>query len=184
MSKAIKIRGQWISLELILTVKAVDSRQLGKIKRLLGKSVKTLEKFLQGRDFEVSKKSQSEILLSLTICGDRRITSLNNNYRDKNRRTDVLSFPVHETLRKSEMSSQQKVFLFNAPSVHLGDIFVCCEVAKKQSKEFGVTFEQEVVYLFCHGFLHLLGFDHEASFAEDRLMRNFEDRLTKSILVY
>ena len=79
--------------------------------------------------------------------------------------TDVLSFPVYETLRSNSES-----FIEPGPVVHLGDIFICREVALRQAKEFKITFEEEFLHLFIHGFLHLCGYDHEMSKEEEELM--------------
>jgi probable rRNA maturation factor len=65
--------------------------------------------------------------------------------------------------------------------VNLGDIFICREVALRQSKEFNVTLEEEILHLFIHGVLHLCGFDHEISEKEEVIMCEHEDMLVKQI---
>jgi len=110
--------------------------------------------------------------LSMTLCGRVKIQSYNKKYRAKDKATDVLSFPLCENLRK---------YSEKAPFLSLGDIFICHEVARRQAKIFKLSYEDEVIHLLTHGFLHLLGFDHELSDIEDRLMRDLEEKLIKKI---
>lgn len=116
------------------------------------------------------------VTLNLTLCGKVKIKSLNRDYRSINKVTDVLSFGIHDNLRTD---NKMKQFL---PSViNLGDIFICKEVATRQALEFDITYEQEILHLATHGFLHLLGFDHEISLKEEKLMESFEAELIKTI---
>jgi probable rRNA maturation factor len=112
----------------------------------------------------------------MTLCGKTKIRSLNQIYRRKDYATDVLSFPVHENLR-FDRSVQEK----NPPTLELGDLVICRDVAKKQAREFGVSYEQEIIHLAVHGFLHLLGFDHEISRKEEIIMEGLEADLVKKI---
>ena len=137
------------------------------------------------QDFLMSSKSNclglglfgvSQIEIDLTLCGSYKIKSLNSKYRNKPKTTDVLSFPVYESLRSNSES-----FMEPGPVVHLGDIFICREVALRQAKEFKITFEEEFLHLFIHGFLHLCGFDHEISKEEEELMFDLEEKLLDKI---
>lgn len=121
-------------------------------------------------------KGVKEIFLNVTLCGNTKIKSLNREYRNKDKVTDVLSFGVHENLRPD-----LGPFLANLPELELGDIFICKEVAKKQAHEFDITYEMEVIHLLVHGFLHLLGYDHEISEKEEMIMEKEEAKLVKSI---
>jgi probable rRNA maturation factor len=121
-------------------------------------------------------KSVNEVSMNLTLCGKIKIKNLNNKFRAKNKITDVLSFGVHENLRPDK-----KPFFKNSPFLDLGDIFICKEIAVKQSKMFEISYEQEVLHLATHGFLHLLGFDHEISLKEEKIMESNEDALIKAI---
>lgn len=119
---------------------------------------------LKGRQFE----------FSITICGEQKIRSLNNTYRQKNKITDVLSFPVHDNLRQEGWDN-------DFGPCHLGDIIICFEVAKRQASEYKVSIEQELLHLAVHGLLHLCGFDHEISAAENKVMVGLEQKLIKQI---
>lgn len=102
--------------------------------------------------------SLEEKELSVLLVNDRKIKSLNQSFRDKNKPTDVLSFPQFEDAEGFD-------------SILLGDVVVSLETAERQAKEHGLTFEEEVVLLITHGLLHLLGYDHEISAKEEKRMQ-------------
>lgn len=121
-------------------------------------------------------KSVKIVSLNLTLCGKTKIKSLNTKYRAISKVTDVLSFGVHENLRPDYKKKQVLPF-----EIELGDIFICKEVATKQAKEFDISYEQELFHLLTHGFLHLLGFDHEISPKEEKIMESHEAEIIKMI---
>lgn len=112
--------------------------------------------------------------LHVSLVGDQKMKSLNRDYRDKDKTTDVLSFPVYENIRGGEE------FLMGA--VELGDIFISYPVLKKQAKEFKISEENEFFHLLVHGFLHLLGYDHELSDEEEKIMESYEKKLVDKIV--
>ena len=118
----------------------------------------------------------SHVEVDLVLCGAFKIKTLNSSYRDKPKVTDVLSFPVYDTLR-----SNAEDFVEPGPVVHLGDIFICKDVALRQAKEFGISIEEEILHLFIHGFLHLCGYDHDLSRKEEKLMFGLEEELLDKI---
>jgi probable rRNA maturation factor len=63
----------------------------------------------------------------------------------------------------------------------LGDLVICKEKALSQAREFEITYEQEVVHLAVHGFLHLIGFDHEVSPKEEKIMEAHENELVGQV---
>jgi len=90
--------------------------------------------------------------LSVLLADDRKIRTLNKQYRGQDRATDVLSFSQNEEEEE------------NKPNSHLlGDVVISTVTAKRQTAEHGLTLEEEIVLLLIHGILHLLGFDHERS---------------------
>lgn len=117
-----------------------------------------------------------EVSLSVVLCGRTKIRTLNRQYRQKDYVTDVLSFPIYENLRPDK-----KVRRKNPPLVELGDLVICKEKARVQAREFKITYEQEIIHLAVHGFLHLLGFDHEKSLKEEKIMENYEAKLVSEI---
>jgi probable rRNA maturation factor len=110
---------------------------------------------------------------NVTLCGDHKMRALNNQFRYKDKTTDVLTLALYEDLRSGEE------FIFQ--EVELGDIFISSPVMEKQAKEFKVSVENEFFHLMVHGFLHLLGFDHEISQAEEKLMESYESLIIKKI---
>jgi probable rRNA maturation factor len=110
---------------------------------------------------------------NVTLCGDTKMKRLNSMFRQKEKTTDVLTLALYENIRGGEE------FLLN--ELELGDILISGPVMKKQAKEYNVTVEQEFFHLLIHGFLHLLGFDHEISQKEEELMQKLEKKIIDKI---
>lgn len=125
-------------------------------------AVLTTENF--GKDAEVS----------VTFVSNQEIRNLNKTYRNKDAETDVLSFPL-----TSEDGTQEK----NAETgaILLGDVVISLEMAVKQAQMFGHSLEREVGYLTVHSMLHLLGYDHETSPLEERIMREKEEAVLEKL---
>ncbi len=100
---------------------------------------------------------------SLLICDNSFIQQLNQQYRQKNYSTDVLSFAFDD----------DSEFIIQGSS--LGDIVISSETALSQSQEFEVSYEEEFARLTIHGLLHLLGFDHELGDEEEKEMFELQD---------
>lgn len=145
-----------------------------KLKKYLLACTNSISFFLHNKKHGLGWKDSQfiEISCSITLVGKSKIKSLNRDYRNKDKITDVLSFGVHEELRYEKMPD---AFL------ELGDIFICKEVALSQSKEFKISFEEEIIHLLFHGILHLLGFDHELSDEEELLMEGKEKFLLEQM---
>ena len=108
--------------------------------------------------------------VSVTFCSAEYIHELNNKYRNVDRPTDVLSFPMYENGEFDDAECQ-----LGAP---LGDIVISIPRAKEQAEELGNSFVREVAFLTVHSTLHLLGYDHERSKEDDEL----QCRLQKEII--
>ncbi len=135
------------------------------------KLVNDLKNLLKIIEREFKFKGISQLELSLTLCGKKRIRSLNRMYRKKDKITDVLSFPVYDSFLEKKLSGY----------IGLGDIFICLDVAKTQAKEFKISVREELIHLFVHGFLHLLGYDHEISKKEEKKMFALESKLISQL---
>lgn len=81
--------------------------------------------------------------LSVALSDDAQVRALNRDYRQKDKSTNVLSFPVAE------------------PTPLLGDIVLALETVQREAKEKSISFEDHLTHLVIHGFLHLQGYDHE-----------------------
>ena len=106
--------------------------------------------------------------ISLTFVTDGRIRELNAEYRGIDRPTDVLSFPAFSDREEAERSC------FGG-RVPLGDIVISLEWAEAQAAEYGHSLTREACFLAVHSVLHLLGYDHERSEEEERLMFEKQD---------
>lgn len=93
---------------------------------------------------------EDECELSCIVVGVDKIHEINREYRHIDRPTDVISFAYED----------DEIFEIEGMTRELGDIFICLEKAKEQAKEYGHSFEREFCFLFTHGLLHLLGYDH------------------------
>lgn len=105
------------------------------------------------------ERVRNDCELSVTLCDNAFIHSLNRKHRGVDRPTDVLSFPLYE---KEELAA-----LPEEEPIELGDIVLSLERAREQAEEIGNTFYKEVAFLTIHSTLHLLGYDHERSPEDD-----------------
>jgi probable rRNA maturation factor len=99
--------------------------------------------------------------VSLVLAGDRLLRRLNRDYRGRDRPTDVLSFPG------------------DGGDAGLGDVVISVETARRNARRLGRTLLQELDVLALHGFLHVLGHDHES---DDGTMDRLERRLRQRLL--
>ena len=108
-----------------------------------------------------------KVSLSLLLSNNKNIKRLNKNFRNKNKSTDILSFP---SSKKTKISK----------NTYLGDIIISYEYLEKPKSQDLKLFKQKVLKLFIHGFLHLLGFDHKKNNDYFKMLRE-EDILYKHI---
>lgn len=92
--------------------------------------------------------------ISITFTDNENIRQLNNEFRNIDRATDVLSFPMDD----------------EGDEVVLGDVVISLEKAKEQAEEYGHSLEREISFLCVHSCLHLLGYDHETSEEDEKEM--------------
>ena len=93
--------------------------------------------------------------VSISFVTDEAIAELNERYRHKEGPTDVLSFVCDGV--DDDLSAMT---LAEDPVYELGDVVIAPDVASRQTREFGTTFEEEISLLLVHGLLHLCGYDH------------------------
>lgn len=110
---------------------------------------------------------KKNVEVSVLFVDDEKIKILNKKYRNLNRSTDVLSFPMFDDFN---FESDGRGF------VVLGDVVISTQTAVRQAKEYGHSIEREIAFLFVHSMLHLLGYDHETSEFNLKLMR-FKEKL-------
>jgi len=126
-------------------------------------------------DFSVDKKTFSTVAkkvlsgenkeredVSVAIVGKEEIKNLNKKFRKKNKPTDVLSFLLNE-------------------KQYLGEIIICPEVVKENAEKYKVSVKSEMLKVFVHGILHLLGYDHEKSEVEAEEMEKKQEKYLSKV---
>lgn len=105
-----------------------------------------------------------EIEVSVTLVDKEEIHRLNREFRDVDRPTDVLSFPMMEYEEPSDFTCtsflQSKTISPETGELLLGDIVICSQVVCEQAKEYGHSELREFSFLVVHSLLHLFGYDH------------------------
>lgn len=108
--------------------------------------------------------------VSVTFVDNDTIRELNREYRGIDRPTDVLSFPLWEPNEEWIIDEEEEF-------VPLGDIVISIPKAKEQAEEYGHSLKREIGFLAVHGFLHLLGYDHETVDEEKEMFKRQEEIL-------
>ena len=118
---------------------------------------------------------ENDVEVSVTFVDDEGIRELNKKFRNMDKPTDVLSFPLLDYEGESEEP------FFDELCHNLGDIVISLERAMAQANEFGHSFEREVAFLTAHSMLHLLGYDHELSDEDDADMRRRQNAIMERL---
>lgn len=123
-------------------------------------------------------KLQGEAIVEVTLTDAETIRELNTETRGIDRPTDVLSFPMLETIDIFDQTHYPYSYDAECGAVRIGSIVICREIAVRQGEEYGHGTEREIAYLFTHGLLHLLGYDHETQEEEQEMTETAERILT------
>ena len=110
--------------------------------------------------------------LSVIFVEPEQIHQINRGYRKIDAPTDVISFALQD-------DGQQD--LFAGQEYELGDIFINVRAMRKQAKEYGHSIRREACFLFCHGLLHLMGYDHQNK-EEETEMFSLQDVILDEIV--
>lgn len=113
---------------------------------------------------------KKNVVLEVSLVSSVKMKLLNKKFRKMNTPTDVLSFEI------------PKQFIHNNFQF-LGDIVICDSIAKKQSRKYKHSIQNEFTILIVHGLLHLLGFDHEKSNVRATKMMKIESKILKKLKV-
>lgn len=133
--------------------RTVDFPECGyEFKMLLRRAVETTLRY-EGFEYDAE--------VSITLCDNAYIRALNNKFREKDKHTDVLSFPIYD------FSLEDADEVYDGTPITLGDIVISVERAREQAGELAHSFEEEAQFLTIHSMLHLLGYDHERSEEDD-----------------
>jgi len=110
-----------------------------------------------------------KISLSLLLSNNKCIKKLNKHFRNKNKATDILSFPLNE---KKKILKQ----------TYIGDIVISYDFIDKPKSQDSKVFKQKLIKIFIHGFLHLLGFDHVKNKDYIKMLK-VEKQIYKSVIL-
>jgi probable rRNA maturation factor len=158
----------------------LNSSDLSSLEKFLSNLGKTFELFITaGTLAELYIENDSPITeLTIHLCNDVEIKKLNMEHRDIDKVTDVLSFPMNEDLRYEDNWP-----MFIHDTLNLGDVFICKDVAVEQAKKFNLSFNEEFIHLAVHGFLHVIGYDHEESVEEEEVMETQEKNIIEEVSI-
>jgi metalloprotein, YbeY family len=110
-----------------------------------------------------------EAEVSVTVVDDKEIQEINKTYRNIDKATDVLSFPMYQYEKAADFDNlDDSAFNPESGELLLGDIVISAEKVTAQAKEYGHSREREFAFLLVHSMLHLLGYDHMEE--EERLV--------------
>ncbi len=120
------------------------------------------------------EENLKNLYISITLTNPENIQKINKEYRNIDRATDVLSFPMFE---KNEIKEVCKMNMEGQEV--LGDVIISIEQVKKQAEEYGHSFERELAYMAVHGFYHLMGYDHMEENEKKEMREKEENILSK-----
>lgn len=115
---------------------------------------------------------EDDVEVSCVLVEDERIHEINREYRHIDRSTDVISFA---------MEDNDQFYVEGMPRT-LGDIFISVDHAKKQAEEYGHSLRREMCFLFTHGILHLLGYDHMTD-EQEKEMFGLQDQILGALSI-
>ena len=108
---------------------------------------------------------QGEYITDVTIVNNKTIHKINREFRNVDRPTDVISFAFLDDQKEKELKGGP---------INLGQIIISFEKAEEQAKEYGHSLKREMIFLFVHGMLHLLGYDHMKE-EDEKVMFKLQD---------
>tara|TARA_S200000501_G_scaffold164011_1_gene154588 strand:+ start:275 stop:736 length:462 start_codon:yes stop_codon:yes gene_type:complete len=111
---------------------------------------------------------KKKISLTLLLSNNRNIKKLNKNFRNKNKPTDVLSFPFNNKIKISKKT-------------YIGDIIISYNFMNKLKSQNQKNFREKLIKTFIHGFLHLIGFDHIKDIDYKKMLKE-EEYIYKSVI--
>ena len=140
----------------------------------IGKNTKT-SKMIKEVVQECFKEEKigENVILTITLTGPDQIKKINKTYRNIDKETDVLSFPMYE---KEEVSNAIKQDI----ETILGDIIISIPKVEEQAKEYKHSFKRELSYMVVHGFYHLMGYDHIKD-EDKKMMREKEEHILEKL---
>lgn len=137
----------------------------------------TIKKVIE-KCFKEENLENSKLIITITLTNLENIRKINKQYRNIDKATDVLSFPM---FKKDELEEKIRKKDFEFEDV-LGDIVISIEKVAMQAKEYNHSFERELSYLLVHGFYHLMGYDHIKE-EDKKIMRPKEEKILNDLKI-
>ena len=143
------------------------------------------EKVIQ-KCFEVENINPTSFYICVTFTTPANIRQANKQYRNIDKETDVLSFPMFEKEELDKMVENHMIEEWKQDTENealqeiLGDIIISIDRVKEQAKEYEHSFERELAYMLVHGFYHLRGYDHMEE-VEKKVMREKEENVLSQL---
>ena len=125
------------------------------------------------------KITADKVYISIQSATKEQIKEINKKYRNIDKATDVLSFPIFERDEFKNMVNENDKNK-KLKEIELGDIILCLDVIKAQSIEYNTGYLRELLYMITHGVCHLLGFDHIEE-NDKKEMRHLEEKILNYI---
>lgn len=130
--------------------------------------------YVVNKCFETEGLNSKAFYINIILTDLINIRLLNKKYRNIDKETDVLSFPMFEKKEIMEYNKQQEF------QNVLGDIVICIDKVKEQANEYNHSFKRELSYMIVHGFYHLLGYDHMQK-VDTKQMREKEENILNAL---
>lgn len=135
--------------------------------------IKILNKVLE-ECFQAEGLKDKNLYINIVLTNPENIRKINKEYRNIDKETDVLSFPMFEKEELEEIKNLNQDIL--------GDVVISIDRVKEQSIEYGHSFERELSYMVVHGFYHLMGYDHMEE-SDKILMRQKEENILQKLRI-
>lgn len=137
------------------------------------------------KEFECALSALAEsdctLFAEISLVDEEEIRTLNREFRNCDRVTDVLSFPAMDGIKNKFLRAADHPFEADEEGrLFLGSVAICTARAKEQAEEYGHSYERELFYLAVHGILHCLGYDHETE-EEKKEMREREEEVMQKL---
>ncbi len=140
-----------------------------------------IEKVIQ-KCFEVEHINPTSLYICVTLTNPKNIREINKQYRNIDKETDVLSFPMFERSELDQMIEQNSDSCIEEGILQdiMGDIIISIDRVEEQANEYGHGFDREFAYMLVHGFYHLRGYDHMTD-DEKKEMREKEENVLSQL---
>ena len=158
-------------MEKFAQVEFVDIEEKEEYKKLIEKVVDTC--------FREENLIYTNLYLNVILTNPENIRIANKEYRNIDKETDVLSFPMFQKQEIEELIEKSKTEEQVVEDV-LGDIIISIPRVEEQAKDYGHSFERELAYMIVHGFYHLMGYDHIKE-EDKKIMRPKEEYILNKL---